>query len=158
MITGPIRHSREPKLRIIERNTIPAPADLRREHGAIVAIVEQHPRQEPGPIIGAEVLDGDLHRSNIACQVFRTLELGRPCHRTNNSLGPHRDSHCGFDRASCTATRSRRSAPWPRTPWVEAAFEITAWVLKWGRERNAQVLSFPHAWPGNRGSLADANQ
>ena len=31
------------KLGTIERNAIPAPADLVREHGPVVSIIEQHP-------------------------------------------------------------------------------------------------------------------
>jgi hypothetical protein len=41
------------------------------------------------------VLDGSLHRSNIACQVFGALELGRPCHSTKNSGRRSKDSPVG---------------------------------------------------------------
>jgi hypothetical protein len=38
-----------------------------------------------GAIVGAEVLDGNLYRRNVACEVFSALELGRPRRGTRNS-------------------------------------------------------------------------
>ncbi len=75
----------QPKLRAVKScHAIPASADLGREHGPVVSIVEQNPRNELDAIVGSKMIDRDLHGGNIACWVVSTLELRRPRHGPNN--------------------------------------------------------------------------
>jgi hypothetical protein len=83
---GPLRHAREPKLRAVKRDAVPASADLRREHCPVL-IVKQKPRDELGAIIRGEMLDRDLHGGNVARRVVRALELRWPRQSSNNRKG-----------------------------------------------------------------------
>jgi hypothetical protein len=102
---GPLRHPSQPILNGVERDTVPASADLRREHRSVVSIVEQHPRDKLGTIVGGEMLDRYLYGSNVARLVVRTLELRWPRHRSNNRWEYPRDA------LTISVPSQRRGAP-----------------------------------------------
>lgn len=54
-----LRNPHEPVLNSVNRYPLAPPADLRREHCAVVLIVKTEPREESHPFLRRELLDGD---------------------------------------------------------------------------------------------------
>lgn len=83
------RHAHEPILDAIERDPLPSPADLRREHGAVVPVIHTEPRKYESAIFWAQAFDRGSYGLRVAPRLFLAFVLWRPGHEANR---------CSIDR------------------------------------------------------------
>jgi DNA-binding transcriptional regulator YiaG len=82
-VSSAFRHAHEPILDAIDRDALPTSADLRREHGAVVSVIQTDPREQKGAIFRAQPLDCGPDSLGVAPRVVWPFELRPPCHEAN---------------------------------------------------------------------------
>jgi hypothetical protein len=78
----------------------------------------------------AEVLDSNLHRSNVAREVFGTLKLRWPCHRTKAAQAFIEIHAYGYDQSKLYSDEGPPIGTVAPEAWAEVVLEIEVRVLR----------------------------